>query len=151
MRKNWYTDELLRLRKDTRTAKRLVHDAINICPEGGFCLTKFVSNKAEVLQQTSEEDRRSVLKSVSLNNGADLPVEKASAVKWNTKSDKLGYTVNSDAKVKTRQRTLLKLSKINDTFGLAASFLMKRKRTLQELCKSDYSWDDMGSERHNDD
>ena len=38
------------------------------------------------------------------------------------------------------------ISKIYDPLGLAAPFLLKGKRILQELCKSNFSWDDAVSD-----
>ena len=38
------------------------------------------------------------------------------------------------------------ISKIYDPFGLAAPFLLKAKRILQEFCKSNFSWDDAVSD-----
>ena len=38
------------------------------------------------------------------------------------------------------------ISKIFDPLGLDAPFLLKSKRILQELCKSNFSWDDAVSD-----
>ena len=38
------------------------------------------------------------------------------------------------------------ISKIYDPLGLAAPFLFKGKRILQELCKSNFTWDDAVSD-----
>ena len=40
------------------------------------------------------------------------------------------------------------ISKIYDPYGLAAPFLLKGKRILQELCKSNFSWNDAVSDNY---
>ena len=131
LKKNFYVDDLLKSLKDIEAAARLVHDVINMCADGGICLTKFVSNKFEVLEQIPEKDSRSGLKSADLSNGADLPTEKALGVNWNIESDKLGFKVKLEGKPQTRQGMLSTVSKIYDPYGLAAQFSLRSKRILQ--------------------
>ena len=40
------------------------------------------------------------------------------------------------------------ISKIYDPLGLAAPFFLKGKRILQELCKSNFNWDDVVSDHY---
>ena len=58
LNRNFYVDDLLKSVKDVKTAIRLLHDVISMCADGGFWLTKFVSNQIEVLESIPEEDRR---------------------------------------------------------------------------------------------
>ena len=44
LNRNFYVGDLLKSVKDVKTAIRLLHDVINMCADGGFWLTKFVSN-----------------------------------------------------------------------------------------------------------
>ena len=44
--------------RDVNTAICLLREVIKLCAEDGFQLTKFVKNKAEVLQSIPEADRR---------------------------------------------------------------------------------------------
>ena len=131
LKKTFYIDDLLKSLKDTDTATRLVYDIINMCADRGFCLTKFVSNKVELLEQIPEKDGRSGLKSVDLNNGADLPTDKVLGVNWNIESNKLGFKVKLEGKPQTRQGMLSTVSKIDDPLGLAAQLLLRGKRILQ--------------------
>ena len=50
LRRNFYVDNLLKSLRDVNTAICLLHKVIKLCAEGFFRLTKFVSNKVEVLQ-----------------------------------------------------------------------------------------------------
>ena len=100
LKKNLYVDDLLKSLKDTDT--RLVHEIISLCADRGLCLTKFVSNKVEVLEQIPEKDRRSGLKGVDLNNGVDLPTENALGVNFNIEKGKFGFKVKLEEKPQTR-------------------------------------------------
>ena len=119
-----------------------------MCADGGFWLTKFVSNQIEVLESIPEEDRRTGVKDVYLNSGTNFPTEKAIGVNWNIGSDRLGFKLNLDGKPATRHQMLSMISKTYDPLGLAAPFLLKGRRILQEFCKSNFSWDDAVSDNY---
>ena len=44
LNRNFYVDDLLKSVKDVNTAIKLLHDVISMCADGGFRLTKFLSN-----------------------------------------------------------------------------------------------------------
>ena len=54
----------------------MLYSIIGMCANGGFTLTKIISNREEVLQSVTETERKSV-KNVDINNGIDLPTERA--------------------------------------------------------------------------
>ena len=148
LNRNFYVDDLLRSVKDVKTAIRLLHDVISMCADGGFWLTKFVSNRIEVLDSIPEEDKRIGVKDMCLNSGTSFPTKKALGVNWDIGSDTLRFKLNLDGKPTTRRQMLSMISKIYDPLGLAAPFLLKGKRILQELCKSNFNWDDVVSDDH---
>ena len=118
----------------------MLHDVISMCAD--FRLTKFVRNQIEVLDSIPEEDRRTGLKDVYLDSGTNFPTEKALGVNWDIGSDILGFKFNLDGNPTNRHQMLSMISKIYDPLGLVAPFPLKGKRILQELCKSNFSWDD---------
>ena len=71
--RNFYVDDLLKSVKDVKSAIRLLHDVISMCTDGGFRLTKVVSNCTEMLDSIPEEDRRTGVKDVYLNSGTNFP------------------------------------------------------------------------------
>ena len=91
----------------------------------------------------TETERRKGVKDIDLNNGIDLPKERALGVKWNIENDQLGFTVNLGDKPFTRCGMLSMISQIYDPLGLAAPFLLKGKIILQDLHQNNYSWDDI--------
>ena len=58
LRSNFYVDHLLKSVKDEEIAVTLMKDVKGLCAEGGFHLTKFVSNSKHVLRSIPEGDRR---------------------------------------------------------------------------------------------
>ena len=91
----------------------------------------------------TETERRKGVKNIDLNNGIDLPKERALGVKWNIENDQLGFTANLGDKPFTRCGMLSMISQIYDPLGLAAPFLLKGKIILQDLHQNNYSWDDI--------
>ena len=128
--------------EDVKKAIRLLCDIIRMCASGGFKPTKIISNRVEVLQSVTKTERRKGVKNINLNNGIVLRTERALGVKWNIENDQLGFTVSLGDKPFTRRGMLSTISKIYDSLGLAAPFLLKGKIILQDLCKNNYSWDD---------
>ena len=61
LRSNFYVDDLLKSVKDEEIAVTLMKDVKAFCAEGGFHLTKFVSNSKHVLLSIPEGDRRKSL------------------------------------------------------------------------------------------
>ena len=111
-----------------------------MCAAGGFKLTKFISNRIEVLNAIPEEDRRTEVKDCDLLGGK-LPVARSLGVLWNTESDIFGFKVVLENKPLTRRGMLSALSSIYDPLGFVAPFILKVKSIIQQLCKGSTDWD----------
>ena len=94
LRRIFYVDDVLKSVRDVSTVICLLHEVIKLYAEGNFWLTKFVSNKVEVLQSILEVNRRDSLKNIDINSDSDLPTEKALGINWDIENDKLGFKVN---------------------------------------------------------
>ena len=99
-----------------------------------------------MLDSIPEQDRRSGVKDVYFNSVANFSTEKVLVVIWDIGSDRLGFKLNLDSEPTTSCQMLSMISRILDPLGLAAPFLLKSKRILQQLCKSNFSWDDAVSD-----
>ena len=102
----FYVDDLLKSVKDVKIAIRLLYEIIRMCASGGFKLTRVIRNRVKVLQSVTETERRKGVKNIDLNNGIDLPTERALGVKRNIENDQLGFTVNLSDKQFTRRGML---------------------------------------------
>ena len=138
LKKKFYVDNLLKSLMDVSTAVKLMQDVSKMC----FRLTKFISNKLQALSSVPTEDRRRGVKNVNISAEVDLPTEKTLGICWNIEKDTFGFKTNLGEKPLTRRGMLSMVSKIYDHLGFAAPFLLKGKRILQVLCKSNYSWDE---------
>lgn len=72
-------------------------DVTVICEEGGFWITKLVSNSKDVLAFIPERERRKGLEDKELRLKT-LPIEKFLGIHWNIEEDKLGFDVNVTGK-----------------------------------------------------
>ena len=76
MLRNFYVDDCLKSVSTEEEAVVLVKNLRNLCKEGGFTLTKWVSNSREVLSSIPTEYRANELKDVDLTRDI-LPTERA--------------------------------------------------------------------------
>ena len=93
-----------------------------------------------MLSAIPEEDRKVGVKDQDLLTGK-VPEERAMGVLWNTDNDTLCFNINIMEKSLTRTGLLAMLSSIYDPLGLVSPFLLKGRKTLQELCKDSFQWD----------
>ena len=70
---NFYVDDLLKSLDNEREAIKLIKNVKAMCESGGFKLTKFLSNRKQVLQSIDEADRRQGVTDKDLMG--DLPAE----------------------------------------------------------------------------
>ena len=85
---------------------------------------------------------------MNISDEDDLPTEKALGICWNIEKNTFGFKTNLGEKALTRRGMLSMVSKIYDPLGFTAPFLLKDKRILQVLCKSNYSWDEALSDEY---
>ena len=139
--KNFYINDCRRAEQDEKIAIERIKNVTQMCARGGFRLTKFTSNKRQVLEAIPEEERAKELNSIDL--GRDhLPIERALGVQWFVESDELGFKIVLKDKPLTRRGILSTISSIYDPIGMAAPVLLPGKRILQDLCKEKIGGDD---------
>ena len=143
---NFYIDDLLKSYANDAEAISQILELIELCKEGGFSLTKFVSNSPAVLNAIPEE--RKANSSCSKKDICTDHIERALGVTWYIENDKLGFRVAMDNSTLTRRGMLSTISSTFDPFGTAGPFLIRGKRILQLANRENKSWDDPVSEDH---
>ena len=118
----------------------LINNVVQMCAAGGFNLTKFISNHLEVLSAITEEGRKVGVKDQDLLTGR-VPEERALSVLWNTDKDIPCFNINMMDKPLTKRGLLAILSSTYDLLGLVLPFLLKVRKTIQELCEDSFQWD----------
>ncbi len=82
----FYVDNCLVSVASEEEAVSLYHDLVSICAEGGFQLTKWISNRRDVLAVIPEEHRAKDMKRLDMDQDV-LPVERVLGVEWCIQSD----------------------------------------------------------------
>ena len=138
---NFYVDDCLVSVEDVNTATKLAADLMTLLKEGGFRLTKWVSNTPTVLESIPEDERAKDVKGLDLNLDA-LPVERALGMTWNVELDCFVYKFSPKIKPMTRRGILSVLSSVYDPVGYASPFTLRAKLILQELTRNRLGWDE---------
>ncbi|XP_052706784.1 uncharacterized protein LOC128182227 [Crassostrea angulata] len=138
--RNMYVDDCLASVDTEEEAISLIKDLIDLCKKGGFRLTKWISNCAEVLKSVPEDDRADDIKKLSLNG--ETLIERALGVYWFVESDSLGFQLGIKDQPTTRRGILSVTSSIYHPLGIASPFVMTAKSLLQQLCRNGIGWDE---------
>ena len=141
LNRSFYVDDLLKSTSSVSEASNLIDKVVPMCQEGGFRLTKFVSNVPAALKNLKSADRKDL---GSLDAKANLcQSETALGLPWNLNDDSINLCNISlrDSKV-TRRGILSTVSSIYDPLGIASSFVLEGKLILQKLCQLQFGWDD---------
>lgn len=139
VRSNFYVDDCLKSIETTDDAIRIVGQLVQLLQLGGFRLTKWASNSAEVLKEIPEADRAKAVKDLTFET---LPVERALGVLWDMHTDTLGFRVALPDRPTTRRGILSTMSAIYDPLGFVCPVVLPVRMLLQELCRRKLSWDD---------
>ncbi|XP_050951513.1 uncharacterized protein LOC127154148 [Labeo rohita] len=138
---NFYVDDCLRSVSTEQEAVDLVKDIRVLCSEGGFCLTKWVSNSRKVLLSIPEDQRASGIKDLDLDQDS-LPIERALGMQWCTENDTFTYNIQVQEKPLSRRGILSVVNSIYDPLGFLVPLILPVKLLLRDMCKQGYGWDE---------
>ena len=100
---------------------------------GGFNLTKFISNKKNVIQSVAEYDRRDGVKNADLDTS--LPLKKVLGVYWDTENNIFRFKIVLKDKTMTRRGMLSLISSFFKPLGFVPPHILRGKRILQLFAK----------------
>lgn len=134
--RDMYIDDYLSGCDTIEEAKILKQEVSTILSRGGFNLTKWSSNNANVL-----ENNETIIntQSISLNMEGQL---KTLGLFWDCKSNTLNYKAQIGNPKLTKRGILSSISKIFDPLGLLSPIVIKSKMLLQEMWKNKLRWDE---------
>ncbi|XP_077986269.1 uncharacterized protein LOC144440764 [Glandiceps talaboti] len=138
---NFYVDDMLKSMSTNEQGVSLSRDLTKICKQGGFRLTKWISNHQPVLESIPEEERAKEMKNLDLDQD-NLPMERALGMCWDVETDKFGFLIQIKDKPVTRQGILSVVSSVYDPLGIVAPAVLPPKMILQDLCKQKLGWDE---------
>ena len=141
-----YVDDQISSISNETDAVLLVQGMIEILKTAGFHLTKFVSNCPEVLNVVPEADKES---SVHLHLGEAKEEHFTLGLKWEVKSDELGFPcyVPNEKQTPNRRLLLSVIAKVYDPLGIISPSVLPLKVLMQR--KSSLGWDESDEEMCN--
>eukprot|EP00112_Aurelia_sp_Birch-Aquarium-sp1_P001995 Seg1219.7 transcript_id=Seg1219.7/GoldUCD/mRNA.D3Y31 product="hypothetical protein" protein_id=Seg1219.7/GoldUCD/D3Y31 len=145
VRRNFYVGGLLKSVKDTQSAIKMYKEVTEMLSHGGFHLTKWTSNKREVLEVIPDSELSKELKNLDFEKDT-LPTERALGLQWNTEKCKGQYNIGFKDKPDTRRGILSIVSSVYDPLGFVSPFLLRAKMILHQLCRKKLAWDDPAPE-----
>ncbi|XP_070566927.1 uncharacterized protein [Ptychodera flava] len=143
--RNFYVDDFLKSVLNSSVAKKFVEEITSLLSEGGFQLTKWISNSREVLSSIPAAERAPSVMNLDLS---DLPVDRALGLQWDVEEDVFKFKVGKEVKDETRRGLLSVVASVYDPLGLVAPFILPAKQILQQLCKIGYNWDEKVPEEY---
>ncbi|KAK0140849.1 hypothetical protein N1851_022153 [Merluccius polli] len=138
---NFYVDDCLKSVPTEAEAIKLSQELTSLCAQGGFRLTKWISNSRAVLAAIPGKERAKEVKDLDLDKEC-LPVDRALGVEWSTEDDSFRFHVTLKTQTFTRRAILSIIASVYDPIGFLAPFTFTAKYILQELCKLSCGWDD---------
>ena len=127
--KNFYVDDCLKSVPTISKAVNLAQQLTALLAKGGFHLTKWISNRREVLASTPHEERASSMVDIDFES---LLVEKAMEMIWDFEADVFRIRIAKMKKVNTRQGILSLVSSVYGPFEFGSPIMLPVKQALLE-------------------
>ena len=145
VRECFYVDDCLKSFTNEEDARRLVRELTELLSHGGFRLTKWISNRREVLSCVDKSEQVKEVRSLDLSQ-SNIPQQRALGVSWDPEEDCLSVNVNLVLKQQTgkftRRGLLSIMSTVYDPLGFVGPFVLQAKFIFQSECKMEKGWDD---------
>ena len=139
VKNDFYVDDYLKSVDNVNDAKDLIANVKSVLFQGGFRLTKFVTNDDKMLQYIPEVDRASEVKDIK----SDLK-NKVLGIRWNVESDSFHFdTKFKETDYVTRRYILSMVSSTFDPLGLVSPVLVTGKLLFQDATRLKLKWDDV--------
>ena len=145
VRRNFYVDDLLKSTTSVEEATTLADKLTGMLKEGGFRLTKFLSNRREVLLTLPSQERANPTLNLELDR---LPINRTLGLHWDAERDVFCFKTVSTNKPATKRGVLSTISTLFDPLGLLSPFVLPVKVLIQELWKEKVEWDEKIQDHH---
>ena len=121
---NFYMDDYLDSFHTVQEATKVSNDVANALSEGGFRLTKWVSNDQQILKALPAQEVSSTLINLDFD---DISIERALGILWNPGTDVLQIKVTAKDVPLTKRVILSYTSSIFDPLGILAPIILEPK------------------------
>ncbi len=117
VKRNFYVDDCLKSVSDDEEGVSVANDLTALLARGGFHLTKWISNSAQVIVSIPEEERSGPVKDLSFDQPT---IQRAPGVNWDVVNDEFRFKVTIKEKQRTRRGLLSIVSSVYDPLGFTA-------------------------------
>ena len=131
-------DDLLKSIATIEKAKELALKLVDLLARGVLRLTKFMSNRKEVLREIPVKERATPTYDLDLDK---LPINRTLGLGWDAETDKFFFSSVKTDKPFTKRRVLSVVSALFDPLGFLALFILPVKVLLQEFWRQNIDWD----------
>ena len=136
-KQDFYMDDVLKSTESIDEAIKLVKELKIVCNDGGFKLTKWSSNRREVLQEVAIEHRSKELRNLDLDS-SQLPIERMLGILWNPDEEVFQFQCDIQEIATSRRKMLSMASSIYDPLGFIAPLIIPAKEILHEMCRKNW-------------
>ncbi|XP_073254877.1 uncharacterized protein [Porites lutea] len=116
---------------------------VELLAQGGFNLTKFMSNCKRLLSAVPNDKRSEPNLNLDMD---DLPIERALGIRWSVEDDTLGFEIRSLVRPRTKCGILSTVCSLFDSLGFAAPVALSARCLVQDLLKANIGLDEPLSE-----
>ena len=134
----FYMDDYLNCFSSEERAIDTIQKVISILSNGGFRLTKWLSNNKNILKSVPPTERSPKIVNLDLEN---IPVERALGIIWDPPRDMLRIKGVTKNVALTKRGLLSFISSIYDPVGLIAPVTLEPKLIIQDLWRRQIDWD----------
>ena len=137
---NFYVDDLLLSTQSEDAAINQARELQILLKQGGFRLTKWISNSRNAISSISPTERNVAMRNVDISKES-LPMDCALGVSWDLDSDTLKVRVSTPSKPCSRRGILSTMSSVYDPSGVLAPFTVRAKIIFQDEVRRNVGWD----------
>lgn len=138
--RDFYVDDALKSVSTEKEAIDLLKRTQEMLATSNLRLHKIASNKLEVMDAFSVEDRAKDLQDLDLFVD-DLPDQRSLGVRWNIMSDHFSFHTPQTERPYTRRGVLSTVNSLFDPLGFLAPVTIKGRLLLRELSSQSPEWD----------
>lgn len=138
----FYVDDCLVSVATEEEAVLLHQELVSLCSEGGFSLTKWMSNRSAVLDVIPESHSAKCKEQLDMELDLVM-VERVLGVEWSIQSDTFKFRVKVKDRPLTRRGILSTIASIYDPLGMLSPVVLTAKIILRDLCRREVGWDDV--------
>ena len=137
--KNFYIDDCLLSVPNIQMGIKMAEGLRALLSKAGFRLTKWISNKQEVINSIPPEEHSKSLEVGALKSDTS---QRVLGIQWSIANDSFHYDVVLPWKPRTKRGVLATMNSVFDPLGFVTPVILEAKLVFRVICESDLEWDE---------